>query len=214
MQISEAAQDPSPTLPRGEKRRRSILEATLRVIASGGVEAVTHRRVAAEAGVSRGTTTYHFASRDEIVLEAFRHYMGRMAAELAKAMEGLARWSQDSLIDFLVRFQQREFLDPELLIAEYELILYAARNQTLGREYRAWESGLLGSLASSLEAAGAPRPMEAARLVMGVFRAFELECLTHPDTAPENLRPRLQLLMRNPVGEGAGEGRKKPARSD
>ena len=69
-------------LPKGERRRRSLLEATLRVIARGGVEAVTHRRVAAEAGVSHGTTTYHFASREDIILQAFRYYIRLITAHL------------------------------------------------------------------------------------------------------------------------------------
>lgn len=192
-------------LAKGERRRRALLDAALRIIARGGVEAVTHRSVAAEAGVSRGATTYHFASRDEIVLEAFRHYIDRVAANLASTFEDLARASQDSLIDFLVRYEQREFFEPELVLAEYELILYAARNEVLGREYRAWERSLQGQLAAALEASGATRPVAAARLVMGVFRAFELERLTHPETPPDALRERLELLLPSLLGSGRDE---------
>jgi DNA-binding transcriptional regulator YbjK len=198
---------PEPTLPKGEMRRRALLDAALRVIAESGVEAVTHRRVAEAAGVSRGTTTYHFASRDEIVLEAFRHYIATVATKLPTTLDDLLRANEGALLDFLVRFQQREFLDPELILAEYELILYAARNETLGREYRAWESGLLGHLASALEVEGAPRPMRAARLVMGIYRAFELERLTHPETDPEELRSRLQVLLPSLLAPPAEEGR-------
>lgn len=194
------APPPGPTLPKGELRRRALLDAALRVIAQGGVEAVTHRRVAAEAGVSRGTTTYHFESRDEIVLEAFRHYIGTVALNMSTTLESLVRASGGSIIDFLVRFQQREFLDPQLVLAEYELILYAARNEALGREYRVWERDLVGQLAATLEKSGAPRPMAAARLVMGVFRAFELERLTHPDTGADELRERLELLLPSLLG--------------
>ena len=195
---------PEPSLPKGELRRRALLDAALRVIAEGGVEAVTHRRVAEAAGVSRGATTYHFASRDEIVLEAFRHYIKTVTAKMATTHDDLARAQKGSIVDFLVAFQQREFLDPELLLAEYELILYAARNETLGREYRAWEAGLLGQLAWRLEAEGAPRPMRAARLVMSVYRAFELERLTHPGSRPEELRERLEGLLPSVLGASGG----------
>ena len=44
-------------------RREVVLEATLRVIARSGVDAATHRAVAAEAGVALASTTYDFAHR-------------------------------------------------------------------------------------------------------------------------------------------------------
>ena len=201
MQASPA-KSPAPTLPRGEQTRRSLLDNALRVIARGGVEALTHRSVAAEAGVSRGTMTYHFASRDEIVLEAFRHYIDSVAQTLAATVEDVEPRDEASIVDFLVRLQQREFAEPELVLAEYELILYAARNESLALEYRAWERGLVANLAAGLEACGAPRPMHAARLLMGVFRAFELERLTHPDARSEELRGRLETLLPSLLRQG------------
>jgi len=194
-------------LPKGERRRRSLLEAALRVIARGGVEAVTHRRVAAEAGVSHGATTYHFASRDEIILQAFRYYIRLNTAHLDAALFDLDDDLDDehvdvrSIVSFLVDFTRREFADPELVLAEYELILYAARNEVLAREYRAWQRSLVGGMATVLEACGAPRPSEAARVVVGVCRAFELEQLTHPRNSPSQLERRLNLLLPALVGK-------------
>jgi AcrR family transcriptional regulator len=54
-----------------EAIRAAIIEATVRVIGRHGVDGVTHRAVAAEADVSLSSTTYHFASKDEIVSAAF-----------------------------------------------------------------------------------------------------------------------------------------------
>lgn len=45
----------------------AIILAVWRLIAGGGVEAVTFRRVAAEAGVSVGRIQHHFGSRDDLV---------------------------------------------------------------------------------------------------------------------------------------------------
>jgi DNA-binding transcriptional regulator YbjK len=189
-------------LSKGERRRRSLLEAALRVIARGGVEAVTHRRVAAEAGVSHGATTYHFESRDDIILQAFRHYIRLITAHLDAAWDDLEDEdvSVRSVVAFLVDFTRREFANPELVLAEYELIVYAARNEALAREYRAWQRSLVGGLSAVLEACGAPRPSEAARIVVGVCRAFELEQLTHPSHGPDQLKRRLNLLLPGLVG--------------
>lgn len=171
------------------------------MIAREGVEAVTHRSVGSEAGLSHGTVNYHFSARDEILFEAFRHYIGKVAGHIASTAEEVGNLESD-LIDFLVEFQRREFADAEMLRAEYELILYAARNEALEREYRAWDRGFEGQLATALEAHGAPRPMEAARVVLGVCRAFELERLTRPETQPEDLRRRLELLLPGLLGRG------------
>lgn len=56
--------------------------ATLDVIAEEGLDAVRHRRVADLAGVSPGSTTYHFASRDDLIDEAFAYYLDQAAALL------------------------------------------------------------------------------------------------------------------------------------
>ena len=188
------ASDPD-SVPKGEARRRALLDAALRVIGQGGVEAITHRRVAEEAGVSRGAVTHHFGSRDAIVVEAFRYYIRIVASHLDEAMEKDSGEGLDGVIEWMVRYQQREFLDPQLVLAEYELILFAARSEELGPEYRAWERSLIGSLAISLERAGFPNAMSAARLGIGVFRAFELECLTHPERKAGELRERLHQLF-------------------
>ena len=191
--------DPGPSaeasLPRAEQRRLGILDATLRVIAAGGVDAVTHRRVAAEAGASLGATTYYFESRDAMVLEAFRYYIARSMSELAALEREMNALDPEALIDLAVEFTRREFTDPELIRAEYELIVYASRDDDLAREFRTWQRALDGQIAEAFEQLGAPNPMDAARTVSGICRAFELECLTHPGRDTDHLRRRLALVM-------------------
>ena len=61
-------------------RRAAIVEATLRVIGARGADAVTHRAVAAEAGVPLASTTYYFASKEALVREAFELTIERSLA--------------------------------------------------------------------------------------------------------------------------------------
>ena len=56
---------------RGAARRRAIVEAALALLGRGGSGAVTHRAVANEAGVPLAATTYYFATKSELVLDAF-----------------------------------------------------------------------------------------------------------------------------------------------
>jgi len=66
-----------PRRGRGERTRQAILDATLEVIAEGGVRAVTHRAVAARAGVNLSLTTYYFSDIFDLVSSAFNDFVER-----------------------------------------------------------------------------------------------------------------------------------------
>ena len=55
---------------RGEQTRLKILDAVLKVIAREGTRGVTHRSVAAEAGVQLSLTTYYFSDIGALIREA------------------------------------------------------------------------------------------------------------------------------------------------
>jgi DNA-binding transcriptional regulator YbjK len=184
-----------PTLPQAERRRRAILDATLRVISAGGVDAVTHRRVAAEANVALGSTTYYFASREELVREAFRYYLAEVTTALASLERESPIEQAADVAEALIELARREFADPGLVLAEYELILYAARDPVLAQDFNAYERGLEAQLAGPLERLGADRPVDAARTVIELMRGFELERLTRPNTSTEELRRRLEFVV-------------------
>src|SRR4051812_46331444 len=62
---------------------RSIGAATVRVVAREGVGAVTHRRVAAEARVSLSSTTWHFATKADILAAALHWTAQREVKRIA-----------------------------------------------------------------------------------------------------------------------------------
>ncbi|MFH9069433.1 TetR/AcrR family transcriptional regulator [Streptomyces alboflavus] len=64
------------------QRIAEIVAATERVIAERGIEGLTHRAVAAEAGVPLGATTYHFATKDDLIAAALRRSVDRFGAYL------------------------------------------------------------------------------------------------------------------------------------
>ncbi len=182
--------------PGSESRRRAILDAALRVVAAGGVDTVTHRRVAAEAGVPLGSTTYYFRSRDEMLLEAFRHYIADTRAMIVSVSEEFPQSGLESFLDLLVAFTQREFQDPALVLAEYELNLFAARNPALAEEIRGWQRTMVSLVAERLEELGAERPIDAGRTLVAALRGFELDRLIHAEQSFEEFRRRLEVLLR------------------
>jgi DNA-binding transcriptional regulator YbjK len=57
--------------PNDPERRTRILRAALEVIASEGVHAASYRRIAAQAGVPLGSTTYYFSDLETLTVSAF-----------------------------------------------------------------------------------------------------------------------------------------------
>jgi DNA-binding transcriptional regulator YbjK len=191
---SPASAAPAP-LPRAEQRRRLILAAVLRVIAEGGVDAVTHRRVAAAAGSSLGSTTYHFDTRDALILEAFRFHIARQNEQMSMLEASTEVRDEAAFLEALVEWTERELADEAPLRAEYELILYAARDEHLAREYWAWQQSLESLVAERLERLGRRHALETARIVTGLIRAYELERLAHRPLDADDLRRRLRHVL-------------------
>src|SRR5688572_1444836 len=136
---------PMKTAPQpasGPDRSTSILQATVRVIAAEGLECVTHRRVAEEAGVSLGLTTYYFASRDDLIREAFRYYAAQTLATLAAAGREHRARSAAELVDLLVEVARREVLAPDIVRVEDEVILRGARHPVLAEDVARYARGL------------------------------------------------------------------------
>ena len=66
---------PVPKLVDHDVRRREIAQAVWAVIAERGIEGVTLRSVAAEAGVSVGRIQHYYASREELVRDSCRELL-------------------------------------------------------------------------------------------------------------------------------------------
>src|SRR5690242_10150420 len=88
---------------RGQERRTRIVEAALAVIARVGPDGLTHRLVAAEAGVPLAATTYWFASKEEIVEAAFLRSLDDALAELADRHEQVRTWTRANAAKRLAR---------------------------------------------------------------------------------------------------------------
>src|SRR3954454_20591545 len=117
----------SETGPRAEASRRTreaIVAATVRIVAREGVAAVTHRRVAGEGGVALSSTTWHFATKAEI-LEAALHWTARREVERIQAIAdrlgdgdfSLSEWAVE-LGEWLV---EQVTAEREIAVALYRL---------------------------------------------------------------------------------------------
>ena len=71
-----------------DERRARLTEVLLAVVSEVGLEGASIRAVAARAGVSIGTVQHYFATKDDMLLYAYRHVgqdLGDRAEERANA---------------------------------------------------------------------------------------------------------------------------------
>jgi DNA-binding transcriptional regulator YbjK len=73
-----------------EGRRREIVTAAAELIVEIGVDAITHRKVAARAGVPLGATTQYFATLDDLRDAALRELADEVDARLDGVRAALA----------------------------------------------------------------------------------------------------------------------------
>ncbi len=179
---------------RGEQRRRLILDTTLRLIADGGVDSVTHRRVAEAAGIPLGSTTYYFESRDHLLREAFDHYL-EQATAMQSAIQAEPVNSVAALVDYLVELTRREFEDEAILLAEYELTLFAARDPHVAGSLHRWDDMLVKGIAKALKSLGASSARDSAQTILNLMRGYELDRLTRHELDSANFRKRLNAVV-------------------
>lgn len=179
-------------------RREVVLEATLRVIARSGVDAATHRAVAAEAGVALASTTYHFASKSDLVRQALELVIERSTATVAAHAAPPGPDDAGELVERLVGLAEALASDDRApLTAQYELLLEAGRRAELRPLAERWNEAYLAGLAEMTTRAGLPRPRLAAEVVSNVIEGGLLNQLAvpQPGFVQGALREQLQAVM-------------------
>jgi AcrR family transcriptional regulator len=78
---------PMPKVVDHEERRAELAAAVWSIASREGLEAVTIRRVAEEAGWSTGALVHYFEAKEELLLFAFRTVADRVGRRLAQAEE-------------------------------------------------------------------------------------------------------------------------------
>jgi len=185
---------------RAERRREAILRATLALVGRQGSEAVTHRAVAREAGVPLASTTYYFASKDELLEEALLRAVREELALLEGLVERLRARdaAPEEWITGLSAVLAGDLArDPTRQLAAFELLLEAARRPALREAIAAWKREVERLAATGLRASGASDPEQAAAVLVAALLGFGLEQLAVPHERYERevLRPALERLV-------------------
>ena len=84
-----------------EKRRRQLIDATMKCIARKGMGSTTLGDVAKEAGLSQGIVNLHFESKDNLLMETLRTLANEYREQFDKTMERSGPRSSDTLLALL-----------------------------------------------------------------------------------------------------------------
>jgi DNA-binding transcriptional regulator YbjK len=180
-------------------RREEILRAALRLIGSRGMHHVTHRDVEAEAGVPLGSTTYYFATKEELLTEALRLFVAEEQARLreaARRFEGVEA-EPEMVVDAIVAEIRDTLSRPIEQVAQFELYLEATRTPALAEEAKACFAAYDKIAVAALRAAGAKDPEALAPLFIGLIEGLMFRQLVEPhsDWIDGVLRPQVLALF-------------------
>lgn len=127
--------------PTDPGRRDRIAHAAIDVIAEHGVEALTHRKVAAAAQVPLGSTTYHFGTLDDLVAAALVKAAERSVDELRSWESSLDPDAKlaPALADFVFESISAR---RQHTMAEYNLYALALHRPRLRKSAVDWDAAL------------------------------------------------------------------------
>src|SRR5262249_12254730 len=125
----------------GRRTRAAIVAATLRVLRDEGIGSLAHPAVAREAGGSLAPTTYHFATKENLIAEALNVAAAETLAGLREAASDVqgGPLTPASVADRLSDMTMERLGDERLAVfAVVELSLAAARRPDLHEAAAAW----------------------------------------------------------------------------
>jgi DNA-binding transcriptional regulator YbjK len=198
--VTEAPEGGSRRAAQRAERRGAILEATIRIVTSEGLGAVTHRAVAKEAGVPLAATTYYFRSKDELIGEALdilvADEINRLTARARELGDEIRSPRAAAAAVAEVLFPDTDAAGSQL--AKLELYLEAARRPGLHETAAHWQRAFTELARGSLALAGVADPDRMAPFFLAAADGILLHALSEGvggDADVARMRDRLEQLF-------------------
>jgi TetR/AcrR family transcriptional regulator, regulator of biofilm formation and stress response len=174
----------------------AILDATLKLIAKGGVDAVRYRDVASESGVPLGTISYQYPSREELIRSAFKHFLAANETSLRRLAAGVRLREPRDVAKLIADILEDEFKSPDRIhLSEFELLVYAARDPQMAEMLAEWDRRLTAELGAILETVGVQAPFATAETLLELSRGFQLVRLGQEKPNFAELRQRIERVL-------------------
>jgi len=162
--------------------RRRALDAVLELVADGGPRAVTFRAVSTASGVALGALTYHFPSHRDLLSAAYQHHLAQLEAEaVALPIEALMTLDHSARVDAVFAFLETMATSSRRkYIAEFELSLEMARDETLRADAAHSSTALHATAVDLLRQVGATDPETDATIMSAAMEGLLLGWIARP----------------------------------
>ena len=185
-----------PKIVDHDEQREKFAEAAMRLIARDGLEGVTMRAVASEAGLSYGSLFHYFSSKDDLLMQVVRHSMSLQTKRVnayQSRYSGLKALEQLLCDDAIINESSRD-----AWMVWLTFLYKAALQPSFAEAHAEFAEGWLARLASLLRdarEAGEVRPdldVELEAMAVWTYSAGVGQLgLLHPESLPEDSQKRL-----------------------
>jgi AcrR family transcriptional regulator len=189
-----------------QRRRQLVVDAAFRLVVAEGMQGVSLRKVAAEAGLNIGSVRHYFEGHEDLLAAAARESGERMGRRLARhPAEGLAGLSGEPAVEAL-----RELVEQVLpvdgqrraeAVVVTELILASRTRPVFAPVAARMAADLHEVLREALAALGHPGPDAGARQISALVGGLTLDAITpHGALGPAQVRQTLEEAIRQLLG--------------
>ena len=193
------------------QRADKVAHAALDLLAEGGLRAVTHRTIAARAGVPLGSVTYYYATLDDVVVAAFELMQREIDARFDWPAAPTHSAARALIVDAICgssRASQRE------VILYRELYAYGSRSERVAELVRGFEHRWIVSLTTQFPEPAA-RALDALMEGWTIYQSWNpgdldpdmvaraVDALIDAYTPETDPCPREQVAVNRPATSGA-----------
>lgn len=189
---------------KGERRRHELTSAAAELLRSGGFEAVRHRAVAEKAGLPLASTTYYFASLDDLITAAAERTGRDELADTRAKLDQLVERSAGP--DELIELMLDQLLGPEsreggldAVLLRFERLVGAGRRPYLAPLMRAQRVELDALLGEILRRCGRPLDEQALHDLVSLLDGAVVNALIEADPDPRAAARATLLRLGFPV---------------
>jgi DNA-binding transcriptional regulator YbjK len=179
-----------------QSTRDKILYSALRVIGDHGIAGLTNRRVAAEAHISLGSLTYHFASQTDLLREALLLFVADEAARITAIADELAT-SVNGVAEAAVAAERalNEMALGREELGVYEVYVHSARDPELHEAAQRCFAAYDHVATTTLQLLGVAQPERVARHVVALVSGTQLRRLATGAEDSSGIAEGLLLLL-------------------
>ncbi|MGW3470545.1 TetR/AcrR family transcriptional regulator [Saccharopolyspora sp. NPDC000995] len=180
-----------------EARRIQIAEALMRLASRGGLEAVSLRDVAAEAGVSMGAVQHYFKSKDEMLTFAMNHVNNRAEQRIVGQLTGMPTRPETRVVMRTLMLEMLALSDDSRMeyLTHVAFFLRALASPEMAEHYReqwprleAWVAGELRFAQESGELPADRNPEREAEALLLIPDGLSVGLLLGQRTSEEAIR--------------------------